>query len=338
MIQVAVLGYGYWGPNLTRNIAANPECHLVAISDSRIDRLADAQRRYPGIETSQHSKDLLLREDIDAFVIATPPRSHFELALAALRHGKHVLVEKPLAGSSEEAGCLIAEAERGGLVLMVDHTFVYTGAVRKIYELVNDTEFGEVYYYDSVRVNRGIFQRDFNILWDLAVHDLSIIDGLLDQPIRAVSATGTTHFNGVENIAYMTLFFDSPLIAHVGVNWLAPVKVRQTLIGGSRKMILYDDVEPREKVKVYDRGVEVNHAPTGENVPQHQMAYREGDMWAPELDTTEALLHVIAEFVRSIATGARPLTDGHAGLRVIRTLEAATESIRLRGRPVEISN
>ncbi|MBZ5608252.1 MAG: Gfo/Idh/MocA family oxidoreductase [Acidobacteriia bacterium] len=337
MIQVAILGYGYWGPNLARNIAVNPECHLVAIADPRIDRLADAQRRYPGIETCESPGDLLKRKDIDAFAIATPPRSHFELALAALRHGKHVLVEKPLAGSSEQAECLIGEAERRGLTLMVDHTFVYTGAVRKICELVKDPEFGEVYYYDSVRVNLGIFQPDFNILWDLAVHDLSIIDGLLDQPIRAVSATGMSHFEGAENIAYMTLFFDGPLIAHVGVNWLAPVKVRQTLIGGSRKMILYDDVEPSEKVKVYDKGVEVDTTSTPENVRRYLRAYRTGDMWAPKLDTTEALRHVIAEFVRSIATGARPLTDGQAGLRVIRTLEAATESMRLRGQPVEIS-
>lgn len=334
MIQVAILGYGYWGPNLTRNIAANAECHLVAIADPRIDRLAEAQQRYPGIETCRHSRDLLAREDIDAFVIATPPRSHFELALAALRHGKHVLVEKPLAGSSQQAGCLIAEAERGGLALMVDHTFVYTGAVRKICELVRDPDFGEVYYYDSVRANVGISQRDFNVLWDLAVHDLSILDGLLDQPIRAVSATGMTHSHGVESIAYMTLFFDSPLIAHVGVNWLAPVKVRQTVIGGSRKMILFDDVEPSEKVKVYNQGAEANNLATPENVRQ----FRTGDMWTPKLDTTEALQRVITEFLRSIATGARPLTDGQSGLRVIRTLEAATESMRLRGAPVEIGN
>ena len=336
VIQVAVLGYGYWGPNLARNIAANRDCHLVAIADPRIDRADEAQRMFPGIEICRQSTDLLGRTNIDAFVIATPPGSHFELALAALRQGKHVLVEKPLAGSSEQAECLIAEAERRGLALMVDHTFVYTGALRKIYELVREPDFGQVYYYDSIRVNAGIFQQDFNILWDLAVHDLSIIDSLLDQPIRAVSATGMAHFHGVENMAYMTLFFDGPLIAHVGVNWLAPVKVRQTFIGGSRKMILYDDVEPSEKVKVYDKGIEVNGAP--ESVRRYRGGHSTGAMSVPKLDTTEALRHVIAEFVRSAATGVRPLTDGQAGLRVIRTLEAATESIRLRGSPVEIGN
>lgn len=338
MIQVAVLGYGYWGPNLARNIAASSDCHLAAIADPRIDRLAEAQRRYPGIEVCQQSWDLLGRANIDAVAIATPTGSHFELALAALRQGKHVLLEKPLAASSEQAECLIAEAERRRLTLMVDHTFVYTGAVRKIYELVKAPDFGEVYYYDSVRVNFGIFQRDCNVLWDLAVHDLAIIDRLFDQQVRAISATGMTHFNGVENIAYMTLFFDGPLIAHVAANWLAPVKVRQTLIGGSRKMILYDDVELSEKVKVYDKGVELNGAARPGDVRRHPVTYRTGEMSAPNLDTTEALRYLVAEFVRSATIGASPLTDGHAGLRVIRALEAATESMRLRGNPVEISH
>lgn len=338
MIRIAIFGYGYWGPNLTRNLVDHPDCQLVAISDTRSDRLAEAQRRYLGVETCQDASDLLERSDIDAVVIATPPRSHFELALAALQRGKHVFVEKPLAGSSEQAERLIEEAERRRLILMVDHTFVYTGAVRKICELVRKPDFGEIYYYDSVRVNLGIFQPDFNIVWDLAVHDLSIIDTLVRQPIRAVSATGMNHFNGVENIAYMTLFFDGPLIAHVGLNWLSPVKVRQILIGGSRKMIVYDDVEPSEKVKVYDKSVEVSTSTTPENVRRYLMSYRSGDMWAPRLDTTEALRNAVGQFVQSIETGESPLTDGQAGLRVIGTLEAATESIRRRGSPVEIKN
>jgi len=338
VIRVAILGYGYWGPNLTRNVAANAACRLVAIADPRMECLADAQQRYPGIEICQHSKDLLSRKDIDAFVIATPPRSHFELVRSALRQGKHVLVEKPLAASSDQAECLIAEADRRSLVLMVDHTFVYSGAVRKICELVSDPEFGEIGYYDSVRSNPGIFQRDFNLLWDLAVHDLSIIDKLLNQPIRGVSATVMTHMNGVENIAYMTLFFDGPLIAHVGVNWLAPAKVRQSLIGGSRKTILYDDMEPTEKVKVYERGVEVGKAATCENGRRSLLSSRTDEVFVPKLDTTEALCQVIGQFVRSIVIGSRPPTDGEAGLRVIRTLEAATRSITLRGRPVEITH
>lgn len=338
MIRVAVLGYGYWGPNLTRNIAANSDCHLVAIADPRIDRLAEAQRAYPGIHTCRQSSDLLGRGDIEAFVIATPPGSHFELALAALRQGKHVLVEKPLAGSSEQGECLIAEAERRGLTLMVDHTFVYTGAVKKICELVQEPDFGELCYYDSVRANCGIFQPEFNILWDLAVHDLSILDGMLGQAARAVSATGVAHLHGVENIAYMTLFFDGPLIAHVGVNWLAPMKVRRTFIAGSRKMILYDDTERSEKVKVYENGAVLNGRTAADSERRYPTTCRTEAVWAPELDTTEALRQVIAEFVQSIATRARPLTDGQAGLRIIHVLEAATESMRLRGRPVEIRN
>ena len=338
MIQVAVLGYGYWGPNLARNIEENSGCRLTAIADPQLDHLANAQQRYPGIRLFQQSTDLLASENIDAVIVSTPAGSHFELALAALRQGKHVLVEKPLAGSCEQAECLVSEAERRGLVLMVDHTFVYTGAVRKIRQLVKEADFGELCYYDSIRVNRGILQRDLNVLWDLAVHDLSIIDTLLDEPVRAVSATGFAHLTSLENIAYLSLFFDTPLIAHVSVNWLGPTKVRQTLIGGSRKTLLYDDLEPIHKLKLYETGVNRSSVVATEDRRPYSGADTRDELWAPELDASEALGHVVRAFIRSIATGVRPLTDGPAGLRVIRVLEAATRSIRLGGSPVEIKN
>jgi predicted dehydrogenase len=244
-------------------------------------------------------------------------------------------VEKPLAATSEQAVQLIEEADRRTRVLMVDHTFVYTGAVRKIRELVASNGLGDIYYYDSVRVNLGLFQHDVNVIWDLAVHDLSIMDYVLRSQPRAVSATGMSHVSGEpENIAYLTLFFDSRLIAHIHVNWLAPVKVRRTLIGGSRKMIVYDDLEPSEKVKIYDKGITINESP--ESIYQMLIGYRTGDMWAPQLDMTEALRMEVLHFVRCIEGGERPITNGEAGLRVVRILEAATQSMAGQGRIVEL--
>jgi len=274
---------------------------------------------------------------VDAVAIATPVDYHFELAMAALRAGKHVLVEKPMASSSEQAARLVDEAARRRLVLMVDHTFVYTGAVTKIRDLVRAGDLGDVYYYDSTRVNLGLFQHDVNVLWDLAVHDLSIMDFVLAQQPAAVSATGLAHVpNEPENIAYMTMFFDGTLIAHIHVNWLAPVKVRRTLIGGSRRMVVFDDLETSEKVKVYDKGISVN--PSAENVYQMLVGYRTGDMWAPKLDVAEALTIEAAHFVDCVTRGTRPLTDGEAGLRVVRLLEAATTSMAERGRPVSLDS
>ena len=253
--------------------------------------------------------------------------------MMALRAGKHVLVEKPMASSSDQAARLIDEAAARRAVLMVDHTFVYTGAVRKMRELTEAGELGEIYYYDSVRINLGLFQHDVNVLWDLAVHDLSIMDYVLPQRPVAVSATGLAHIAGKpHNIAYMSMFFDSNLIAHVHANWLSPVKVRRTLLGGSRRMVVFDDLEASEKVKVYDRGISLNSSP--EDVYQMLVAYRTGDMWAPQLEVAEALSVEAAHFVDCVTSGTRPTTDGEAGLRVVRLLEAATESMLDRGRLV----
>ena len=335
-INIGVIGYGYWGPNLVRTFADLPGVKVVAVSDFKIERLAKVQSRYPAVKVTTDSQDLLADPKIDAIAIATPVSTHYDLALAALQAGKHVLVEKPMTVSSEQAIRLIEEAQQRNLVLMVDHTFVYTGAVRKMQELVASKAIGDVYYYDSVRVNLGLFQHDVNVIWDLAVHDLSIMDYVLQAKPTAVSATGMSHIpDEPENIAYLTLFFDNSAIAHIHVNWLAPVKVRRTLIGGSQKMICYDDLEPSEKIKVYDKGITVNGSP--ENVYQMLVGYRTGDMWSPKLDMTEALQTEALHFVDCIQQGKRPITDGEAGLRVVRILEAATQSIKQQGRLVELS-
>jgi predicted dehydrogenase len=335
MIGVGVIGYGYWGPNLVRNFAEVPGSQVVAVSDLRPERLAQAQARHPAIKTTTEHRELFADPEIDAIAIATPVSTHYELARQALQAGKHVLVEKPLTATSEQALRLIEEAERRNRVLMVDHTFVYTGAVRKLRELVANSALGDLYYYDSVRVNLGLFQRDVNVIWDLAVHDLSIMDFVLPMKPCAVSATGTSHIpEQPANVAYLTLFFDGRLIGHIHVNWLAPVKVRRCLIGGSQKMIVYDDLEPSEKVKVYDKGITVNN--NAESVYQMLIGYRTGDMWAPQLDATEALRTEALHFIRCVEQGERPTTDGQAGLLVVRLLEAATRSMRERGRLVEL--
>ncbi|WP_071189904.1 Gfo/Idh/MocA family oxidoreductase [Trichormus sp. NMC-1] len=332
-IKIGVIGYGYWGPNLVRSFADVAGAEVIAVSDFQVDRLAKVQSRYPAIQLTTNSQDLFADPKIDA--IATPVSTHYDLALAALQAGKHVLVEKPMTVSSEQAMRLIDEAQKRNLVLMVDHTFVYTGAVRKMQELVATKAIGDVYYYDSVRVNLGLFQHDVNVIWDLAVHDLSIMDYVLPSKPYAVSATGMSHVSSEpENIAYLTLFFDNNLIAHIHVNWLAPVKVRRTMLGGSQKMVCYDDLEPSEKIRVYDKGITVNGSP--ENVYQMLVGYRTGDMWSPKLDMTEALQTEALHFIDCIRQGHRPITDGEAGLRVVRILEAATQSIKQQGRLVEL--
>ena len=335
MVKIGVIGYGYWGPNLVRNFFEVSETQVVAVSDMRDDRLKLVKSRYPGVEVTNSVRSLLENPEIDAIAIATPVSTHYELALAALEHGKHVMVEKPMTSSAEQAIHLVDEAERRNRVLMVDHTFVYTGAVRKIKELVTAGKLGDLYYYDSTRVNLGLFQRDVDVLWDLAVHDLSIMDYILPTRPVAVTATGITHVTGgVENLAYLTLFFEGSMIAHLNVNWLSPVKVRRTLIGGSKQMVVYDDMEPSEKIKVYDKGITVNGNP--ESVYKMLVGYRSGDMYAPQLDVTEALKLEIQHFAQCIEEQQEPITNGHMGLQVVRVLESATRSMKQRGRLVEL--
>lgn len=335
MIGVGVIGYGYWGPNLVRNFSDVAGARVTYVSDLSRERLDAAASRYPALKVSTNAQDLIDDAAVDAVVIATPVRTHSDLAMAALRAGKHVLVEKPLTSTSSQALRLIDEAAKRRLVLMVDHTFVYTGAVAKMRELTVAGDLGELYYYDSVRINLGLFQHDVNVLWDLAVHDLSIMDFVLGRQPVAVSATGLAHVKGQpENIAYMTMFFDGSLIAHVHANWLAPVKIRRTMLSGSQRMIVFDDLEASEKIKVYDRGISVN--PSSENIYEMLIGYRAGDMWAPQLSIREALSVEAAHFLDCIERSAAPITDGLAGLRVVSLLEAASESMADQGRVVHV--
>ena len=335
MIRVGVIGHGYWGPNLVRNFMAAPGSAVSAVCDQKEERLTQLRKLYPTLALHNDAIELINDPTIDAVVVATPVSSHFELALAALNAGKHVLVEKPIASNSEQARRLIDEANKRQLVLMVDHTFVYTDAVRKMRELISSGALGEIYYYDAVRVNLGLFQHDVNVIWDLAIHDLSIMDYVLpDKPV-AISATGISHVPGQpENVAYITMFFANTQIAHVHVNWLTPVKVRHTLIGGSEKMILYDDLEPSDKLKVYDKGITVTPGP--EAVYKMLVSYRSGDMWAPRLDNTEALQTEALHFIDCIENNRQPETDGLAGLRMVKMIEAAEKSLRDRGKLIEL--
>lgn len=338
MIRVGLIGYGYWGPNLARNFAEAPDMQLAAVADLKEQRLALIECRHPGVRVTTDVDAVINDPGIDAIAIATPVSTHFPLAMTALRAGKHVLIEKPMTSCSEDALCLIEEADRRGRVLMVDHTFVYTGAVRKIRELIQQGSLGEIYYYDSTRVNLGLFQQDVDVIWDLAVHDVAIMDYILPAHPIEVSATGVGHVNGAsENLAYVTAFYDSSLIAHLNVNWLSPVKVRRTLIGGSRQMIVYDDIETSEKVKVYDKGIDVRNGGNGngngaEALYKLLVSYRSGDMFAPQIDGTEALRRVVQHFGDCIRSGQTPLTDGHCGMRVVSILEAATRSMKGLGR------
>lgn len=336
MIKVGIVGYGYWGPNLVRNFMEVEGGMVSAVCDARPERLELVKSRYPSIALVTDFDALLSRKDVDALALATPVSTHASLAIQALKAGKHVLVEKPLAHSYEACQQVIEEAERQGLALMVDHTFPYTGAVRKIKELVDSGELGEILYYHSVRVNLGLFQHDISVVWDLAVHDLSIIEVLASEHPIGVSATGMSHVEGQpENVAYMTLFFPGKTIAHIHVDWLAPVKVRQTLIGGSKKMVVYNDLEATEKIKVYDHGVVLETDP--DSIYDMRVGYRTGDMWAPKLDDSEALRTMARQFLRAIATGERPLTHAESGARIVRVLEAATESIAGRGALVPVA-
>jgi predicted dehydrogenase len=336
MINIGIVGYGYWGPNLVRNFAETPGANVAAVADLDTAKLAIVQRRFPAVKTTTDFRALLNDPAIDAIAIATPVNTHFELALAALRAGKHVWLEKPMTETSKQARQLVDEAEQRGLVLLIDHTFIYTGAVAKMGELIKSGELGRIYYYDSIRVNLGLFQRDVSVISDLAVHDFSILDFLLGEHPVAVSASGTNHFPGTpENLAYVTLFYESGTIAHANVSWLAPVKVRQILVGGSKKMITYDDLEPSEKIKVYDKGVSFTDDP--EKIQEMRVGYRTGDMWAPRLAVREALSVEGEHFVDCIENKKTPRTDGQLGLRVVELIEAASHSMRHRGETVYIN-
>jgi len=335
MINLGIIGYGYWGPNLLRNFAELPNVNVTALADLRPTQLEIVSRRYPSIKTTAHFEDIITDKSIDAVAIATPVATHFELGMATLKSGKHLWLEKPMAETSHQAEMLVEEAQKRSLTLFVDHTFIYTGAVRKMGELVKSGDLGKILYYDSTRVNLGLFQRDVNVIADLAVHDFSILDYLLGEHPTAVTASGINHFPGTpENLAYITLFYDSGAIAHTNVSWLAPVKVRQVLLGGSKRMITYDDLEPSEKLKIYDKGVSFTDDP--KQIHEMRVGYRTGDMWAPKLDGSEALRVAAEHFVDCVASGKTPVTDGKLGLRIVELIEAASSSMGGRGETIHL--
>lgn len=333
-LRVGLVGYGYWGPNLARNFNANPHCNLVRIADLSDKRRNLAKNAFPAVEVTDRSADVTHAADIDIVVVATPVHYHYELAKDALLNGKHVWVEKPMTTNSTQAKELIEIAEGQGKILLVDHTFLFTGAVQKMKELLDTDELGDLYYYDSVRVNLGLFQSDVNVIWDLAPHDLSIMDYLLGPSARAVSAQGRAHFNnGLEDVAYISVYYDNNLMAHFHVNWLSPVKIRQTLVGGSKKMLLWDDLSSDEKIKIYSKGVDLK---SGEERNRVLAEYRIGDMYCPKIPGIEALSAEVAYFVDCINTNTKPHNDGSAGLRVVSILEATHWSLKSNGAMVEL--
>jgi predicted dehydrogenase len=335
-MNIGVIGCGYWGPNLIRNFIAHDITRVTAVADINQDRLDYISRQYPSINLlTTDSNELIKSSNVDAVIICTPVTTHFELGERALNNGKHVLIEKPFTSTVEQAEKLTELASKKNLVLMVDHTFIYTGAVQTIKSFIDSGQLGEIYYFDSVRVNLGLFQHDVNVIWDLAPHDVSIMDYLLNSQPKAISATGVAHFNGnIENIAYISTYFDNNLLGHIHVNWLAPVKIRKTLISGSKKMIIYDDMEPSEKVKIYDKGIDITE--DKEQIYDLLIQYRTGDMMAPQINLTEALKNVTQEFYLSINENRLPLTDGKAGIRVVKILETANKSIKSNGKIIEL--
>jgi predicted dehydrogenase len=333
MIRFGVIGYGYWGPNVVRNLSNLDYSQVAIVCDSSPNSRNRVEKAYSNVRVCADSAEVVTSNDIDAVAIVTPVWTHFELAKAALENGKHVFVEKPFTNSAQQAEELINLAERKNLHIMVDHTFLFTGAVKKIRQLLSEGALGRLYYYDSTRVNLGLFQHDINVIWDLAPHDLSIMDHLIGAEPEAVVATGQSHLNGHEDVAFITLYFPNKVIAHVNVNWLSPVKVRTTLIGGEKKMLVWNDLEADEKVKLYDKGVNVS---SQEGLYNLLVNYRSGDMWAPQIEQTEALRTELGYFVDCVANNHRPMNDGHAGLRIVRMLEAATDSLQRRGELIEV--
>lgn len=335
MIKIGLIGFGYWGPNLARNFNSNPDLDLSMICDFSADRLEAAGRLYPDVRLVSRIEDFFCEDCLEAIAVSTPVATHFELASKALAGGKHVWIEKPMTETADQARELIDLAQRYNRTLIVDHTFVYTGAVRKIKEIIDQGEMGDLIYYDSTRVNLGLFQQDVDVIWDLAPHDISILDYLMPLKKYTVSATGS-HFYGDKIMpkSLLTIYMENNIVAHINVSWVSPVKIRQTLIGGTSKMILYDDNHPSEKIKVYDKGVDFFH--TKEELYRLNIQYRIGDMLAPKLDNREALELETQHFVDCIQNGKEPLTNGQAGLEVVKILEASRKSLMQKGVPVDL--
>jgi predicted dehydrogenase len=333
MVNIGVIGYGYWGPNIVRNFNGIDRAQVVSVCDLNKGALGKVRKLYPAVNTTANVDDLISSNNIDAIAIITPVFTHFEIAKKALENGKHVFVEKPFTSTVEQAEKLIEIANKRNLKIMVDHTFLFTGAVRKIKELIDEQVLGKLYYFDSTRVNLGLFQHDVNVVWDLAPHDFAIMDYVISEKPLAVSATGEIHYNGFEDVAYVTVYCENNVIAHFNVNWLSPVKLRTTLVGGDKKMLVWNDLEADEKLKVYDKGVDIKNR---ENVYDLLISYRSGDVWVPKVNQIEALKMEAEQFVDYIEKNSTAINDGMAGLRVVKMLEAANESIRARGRLIEL--
>jgi predicted dehydrogenase len=332
-IRLGVLGYGYWGPNIVRNLHGLENCSVLSICDKNPAALKRASRIYPGVSMTTDLSEIITSPQIDAVAIVTPVWTHFDLAKMALQNGKHVFVEKPFTSTQQQAEELIELAERKRLKVMVDHTFLFSGAVRKIRELIDSKSLGNLYYFDSTRVNLGLFQHDVNVIWDLAPHDMSIMDYIIQAKPEAVVATGGPHLNGLADMAYITVYFPDRVVAHINVNWLSPVKIRTTLIGGEKKMLVWNDLEPDEKIKVYDKGVQITN---GQGVYELLVSYRSGDVWSPRVEQTEALKLELEYFVDCIRNDRVPFNDGLAGLRVVKLLEAADQSLKEKGRVIQL--
>jgi predicted dehydrogenase len=335
-IKVGVIGCGYWGPNLIRNFNENYQTDLRYACDLDDQRLERIKVRYPAVTVTKNYKDLLRDKDLHVVAIATPVYTHYRFAKEALEAGKHLLIEKPMTSNSKEAGTLVNLAEKKNLMIFVDHTFIYTGAVKKMKEPISSKNLGDIYYFDSVRVNLGLFQPDINVVWDLAPHDISIMDYLIPGKPKSVVAIGGSHTgNNIEDIAYVTVVYSTELMAHFHINWMSPVKIRRIIIGGSKKMIVFDDLDPSEKIKIYDKGILL--AKTDKKVfYQNIIQYRIGDMYAPKIDQTEALKVLIDHIVDCIIKKKKPVTDGESGLRVVRILEAADKSIKKGGAKITL--
>ena len=327
-MNFGVIGYGYWGPNIVRNLVNLEGSQVIAIAEINAGARARAQKAYPSVKVTADASEVITSTAIDAVAVVSPVWTHYELTKAALQNGKHVFVEKPFTSNTAQAEELINLAQQKNLRIMVDHTFLFTGAVRKICQLLDEGSLGNLYYYDSTRVNLGLFQHDINVLWDLAPHDLSIMDHVLKGRPEAIVATGQGHLNGHEDVAFMTLYFPEKVIAHINVNWLSPVKVRTTLIGGEKRMLVWNDLEADEKIKVYDKGVKITNR---EGLYELLVSYRSGDMWSPQLEQVEALRQELSYFVECVSNGTEPFNDGCAGLRVVQMLEAASESLSKKG-------
>jgi predicted dehydrogenase len=333
ILRIGVIGYGYWGPNIVRNFHGQEHSRVVAVCDKSEKSLKRVHQTYPEMRVMEDCQELIKSKDIDAVAIVTPVWTHFELAKAALENGKHVFVEKPFTCTMAQGEELIELASRKNLKIMVDHTFLFTGAVKRIHQLIDDGTLGNLYYYDSTRVNLGLFQHDVNVIWDLAPHDLSIMNYLIKEKPQAVVATGERHLNGVADVAFINIFYPNNMIGHINVNWLSPVKVRTTLIGGEKKMVVWNDLEADEKIKVYDKGVEMSN---GEGVYQLLVSYRSGDMWAPRVEQIEALQAEAAYFTDCVMNNKKPFNDGQAGLEVVKMLEAADRSLEQKGKIIEL--